>query len=570
VFGILGPNGSGKSTLVRLLAGLLQPQRGRVELGGDAVASLARRESRAGSRWCRRSPASRRTSPRSSVLLGRHPHLAGVAFESERDVAIARAALARSTPRRSPAPGRGALRGRAPARGDGAGARAGDPALLLDEPSSFLDLRHQVGLFDLVRELAAKGARWSRLLHDLSLAAEYCDRVLLLEHGRAAALGTTAEALTYANLTRVFETEVYVDVHDLTGGLIVAPLSARARAALAARRSSRPAVDSRHAALPLRARGFLRRGESAAEARVLFSDPLETPFSAWRFGRAVDLATEALRAPWVPGKIVGIGRNYREHAAELGNPMPPSRCSSSSPVVVVGPNMAIVLPPESARVEHEGRSRCSRRRLSRASAEERRRDPRRHRRQRRHRARPAAARSDLRARQVVRHLLPAGAGAPPRPRPRRAHRRDAGQRRAAPARRGDRHGLGIVDLLVYASRMMTLEPGDLLLTGTPAGVGPLADGDRVEVEVAGVGTLANRSSLPRMSPARAAAVVGVGLAAALATRYLRSFPGRSPASPASRPVLTGMSLRTWDELVRVWRPRGGRRPRRPGSPTGPA
>ncbi len=50
---------------------------------------------------------------------------------------------------------------------------------------------------------------------------------------------------------------------------------------------------------------------------------------------------------------------------------------------------------------------------------------------------------------------------------------------------------GIVDLLVYASRMMTLEPGDIVMTGTPAGVGPLADGDRLEVEVSGVGVLAN-------------------------------------------------------------------------------
>jgi len=50
---------------------------------------------------------------------------------------------------------------------------------------------------------------------------------------------------------------------------------------------------------------------------------------------------------------------------------------------------------------------------------------------------------------------------------------------------------GLVDLLLYASRMMTLEPGDLLLTGTPAGVGPLVDGDRVEVEVSGVGELSN-------------------------------------------------------------------------------
>ena len=186
VFGILGPNGSGKSTLVRLLAGLLAPQRGRVELGGEPVASLARRE-------IARRLALVPQEPRfeadftalEAVLLGRHPHLAGVAFESERDVAITRAALARVD---------AAALAERPVEELPAGERQRvvmaralaqeTPALALDEPSSFLDLRHQVGLFDLVRELAAEGRAVVAVLHDLSLAAEYCDRVLLLDRGR--------------------------------------------------------------------------------------------------------------------------------------------------------------------------------------------------------------------------------------------------------------------------------------------------------------------------------------------------------------------------------------------------
>ena len=242
VLGVIGPNGSGKSTLVRLLSGALAAQRGTVELGGDPLSALARRE-------IARRLAVVPQEPRfevpftalEAVLLGRHPHLAGVAFESERDVAIARAALARVdalaladrlVDELSSGERQRVVMARALAQET--------PALALDEPSSFLDLRHQVVLFDLVRELAQEGRALLAVLHDLSLAAEYCDRVLLLERGRAAALGPTAEALTYANLTRVFATEVYVDVHDLTGGLIVAPLSARARAALAAGRGAPP------------------------------------------------------------------------------------------------------------------------------------------------------------------------------------------------------------------------------------------------------------------------------------------------------------------------------------------
>jgi cobalamin transport system ATP-binding protein len=75
------------------------------------------------------------------------------------------------------------------------------------------------------------------VLHDLNLAAEYCDRVALVADGRLQAVGPTATTLTYANLTRAYGTEVYVDLNDLTGGLVVTPLSARARARLARQRA---------------------------------------------------------------------------------------------------------------------------------------------------------------------------------------------------------------------------------------------------------------------------------------------------------------------------------------------
>ena len=240
--------------------------------------------------------------------------------------------------------------------------------------------------------------------------------------------------------------------------------------------------------------GFFAAGESVAELRVLYSDPLATRFSQWRFGRAVDLAVEALRAPWQPGKIVGIGRNYRDHAAELGNPMPAEPVIFlKSPGAIVGPNVAIVLPPESQRVEHEGEiAVVVGARLRRAGADE---------------AAAAifgvTAANDVTARDLQKRdatfaraksfdsFCPLGPAIRVDPELDRL----AVETRVDGATRQRGHvsemTWGIVDLLVYASRMMTLEPGDLLLTGTPAGVGALADGQRVEVEVTGVGTLAN-------------------------------------------------------------------------------
>lgn len=230
------------------------------------------------------------------------------------------------------------------------------------------------------------------------------------------------------------------------------------------------------------------------ELRVLYSDPFETPPARWEFGRTVPLETAVPLAPVLPGKIVAIGRNYREHAKELNNPMP------SEPVIflkaissVIGPGAPIVLPPESERVEHEGEiAVVLRHRLKRATPEE---------------ARAAVlgvtCANDVTARDLQRKdpcfsraksfdtfcpLGPAILIDADLENLEVVTRVNGEQRQRGHA---SEMAWGIVDLLVYASRMMTLERGDVLLTGTPAGVGPLVDEDRVEVEIPGIGVLAN-------------------------------------------------------------------------------
>jgi 2-keto-4-pentenoate hydratase/2-oxohepta-3-ene-1,7-dioic acid hydratase in catechol pathway len=233
---------------------------------------------------------------------------------------------------------------------------------------------------------------------------------------------------------------------------------------------------------------------SSTELRALYSDPFETLPGGWELGRSVPLDSVVALAPVVPGKIVGIGRNYREHVKELNNPMPAEPVMFlKAPTSLIGPGAPVVLPPESQRVEHEGEiAVVLRRRLKRASPDE---------------ARAAVlgvtCADDVTARDLQRKdptfaraksfdtFCPLGP----------AIRIDADleglevRTRVNDQERQRGHvrdmTWGIVDLLVYVSRMMTLEPGDLLLTGTPSGVGPLADGDVVEVEVSGVGVLRN-------------------------------------------------------------------------------
>jgi iron complex transport system ATP-binding protein len=239
VVGLLGPNGSGKSTLIKVLSGILSPYEGSARVDGDEVRTAPRRDLAA-----MLAVVPQETSfafpftVLQIVLMGRHPHLAGLAFETQRDVDLARAALERCGAVHLEHRTIQELSSGERQRVVFARALAQEPrALLLDEPTSFLDIRHQTELYDLVRELAmTDGTAVLTVLHDLNLAAEYCDRIYLLRQGRVAAAGKTNDVLTYANLTTVFETEVYVDTNDLTGQLLVVPLSGRVRRELAERK----------------------------------------------------------------------------------------------------------------------------------------------------------------------------------------------------------------------------------------------------------------------------------------------------------------------------------------------
>lgn len=227
---------------------------------------------------------------------------------------------------------------------------------------------------------------------------------------------------------------------------------------------------------------------------MLYSDPYEVLPGGWEYGRDVDLETESLLAPVHPGKIVGVGRNYREHAEELGNPLPDEPVLFlKAPSSVVGPNVPIVLPPESERVDFEGEiAVVLRRRLCRADRRE---------------AEAAVlgvtAACDVTARDLQKKdvtfaraksfdtFCPLGPAVRVRPDwddLEVVTRIDGTERQRG---RVSQMGWDPLDLLVYVSRMMTLEPGDVVLTGTPSGVGTLADGHRVEVEVSQVGVLRN-------------------------------------------------------------------------------
>jgi len=228
--GLLGPNGSGKSTLLKIISRVLPGYTGTAHIDKREISTLSRRElARCLAVVSQEATFGFPFSVLEIVLMGRHPHLAGLAFESEQDIEMARAALARCGALEFESRMIQELSSGERQRVIFARALVQQPrCLLLDEPASFMDVRHQVELYDIVRDLAEKeGISVLMVLHDLNLAAEYCDTIYLLRDGQIKANGPTADVLNYTNLTEVFNTEVYVDTNTLTGKLLIVPLSGR-------------------------------------------------------------------------------------------------------------------------------------------------------------------------------------------------------------------------------------------------------------------------------------------------------------------------------------------------------
>lgn len=239
--GLLGPNGSGKSTLIRLLSRVLRPQRGRILLDGRDLATFGARElARRMAVVPQETALDFPFSVMEVVLMGRSPHLAAIGFESARDVGIAEQALAQAGVADLAGRRFHELSGGEKQRVVIARALAQEPeVLLLDEPATFLDLRHVVEIFDLLADLGdERRMTVIVVLHDLNLAALYCRRLAFLKGGRLLAAGPTGDVLTYANVRATYDTDVYITLNDLTGRVNVLPLDRGHREAIRRRNGS--------------------------------------------------------------------------------------------------------------------------------------------------------------------------------------------------------------------------------------------------------------------------------------------------------------------------------------------
>ncbi len=215
VVAILGPNASGKSTLLKLIAGTLQPLSGRVLLDGFETVGLEPR-TRA-QRIAVVQQESRLLFPCRAwefVLQGRHPYGRALRFETDTDVTIARNALAQVGAEQLSGRWMDQISGGEKQRIILARALAQQPLLLLlDEPTLHLDIGAQVDLLDTLRRLAAEN-RYAVVVvtHELNLAGEYADQVVLLQRGKCLRVGPPAAVYQRELLEQVFETPLAVDM----------------------------------------------------------------------------------------------------------------------------------------------------------------------------------------------------------------------------------------------------------------------------------------------------------------------------------------------------------------------
>ena len=224
--GLVGPNGAGKTTLLRLAGGLLRPHGGTVRLCGRDPSSLGPGQR---ARLVAALPQSP-TVPHDFavldlVLLGRTAHLSPLSWEGRRDVEAALEVL-RSV-------GLGGYEDRPLATLSGGERQLAllamalvqeAPLLLLDEPTASLDLAHQSQVMERVADLQ-KERRGATLvaIHDLTLAAQYCRRIVLLADGVIVAQGPPEEALTVESVCRAYGAHVRVLAHPETGGPVIVP-----------------------------------------------------------------------------------------------------------------------------------------------------------------------------------------------------------------------------------------------------------------------------------------------------------------------------------------------------------
>jgi iron complex transport system ATP-binding protein len=218
--GVIGPNGSGKTTLLKILYRLLSPQKGEIFFELVPMKKMDRTD--IAKRIAVVAQETHLLFPFSvleTVLMGRSPHLGHLMFESEKDVEITKKAMDWTKMLPFSERPMDELSGGERKRVFIARALAQEPeVILLDEPTSNLDIHHQMDFLNLILTLnRERGLTIVMASHDMNIASEFCDRLILLQGGRIYKMGTPDEVITKENIEEVYGCEVWVDQNPFSG-----------------------------------------------------------------------------------------------------------------------------------------------------------------------------------------------------------------------------------------------------------------------------------------------------------------------------------------------------------------
>jgi iron complex transport system ATP-binding protein len=217
--GVIGPNGSGKTSLLKILYRLLIPQRGEVFCQGVPLRKMERAEI---ARKIAVVPQETHSlfpfRVMEIVLMGRSPYLGHLMFESKRDLEVATRALEWTDTLPFAERPIDELSGGERKRVFIARALAQEPeVILLDEPTTTLDIHHQIDFLQRILDLnRERGLTIIMASHDVNLASEFCDRLILLKAGKIDGLGTPREVITKENIEKVYGCEVWVDENPIS------------------------------------------------------------------------------------------------------------------------------------------------------------------------------------------------------------------------------------------------------------------------------------------------------------------------------------------------------------------
>jgi iron complex transport system ATP-binding protein len=230
--GIIGPNGSGKTTLLRTMTGILKPDKGSVHVENNRLTKLTAKEIARKIAVVTQNIEPVMITVGEYVLMGRLPYYGKFQFfEKKHDLKLAEKYMKLTDVFSFKDKLMSEISGGERQRAQVARALVQQPLiLLLDEPTSHLDITHQVRILDLVKKLNRDlSITVVMVIHDLNMAAEYCSKLVMLKQGRVFIDNSPEKVLTYKNIEDVYETLVIVEKNPLTGKPFIIPVTENAR-----------------------------------------------------------------------------------------------------------------------------------------------------------------------------------------------------------------------------------------------------------------------------------------------------------------------------------------------------